>query len=373
MEFHAVKSQKQEAEQIATAIAAGLGPQTVAVPAAFTFLQREGTLNHTLVAAVNASAANPHAEAVLGAKWDSSFHAGWGREGEVITCLEAGRRAIRYNLDVGLHGGRETFGYAGMYLAAYALAAAHPDPVIRGAGRRLLWGDLAVFSLLDGYEMGCRGGEEGVAEEPNAVACLDLLAGRVPRINARESMTAARIFKLLLPHLGPLPKLDTVEEAVAVLRDTGVRCLLGWWWLDYGDGVWGAEIRDPGGCIKKSTGAGVIAVSRGGVARSEPVLLNRNSVRGLLLGPAGLILSGFGNPMPALPPPADEEPREPEPPEEPEAGAVPTWRVKAWLREGASDRFGEELAALLQSARRSTDPGVLASYGLLLRKVGTKP
>lgn len=352
----AVKKQKAESELLAAVLAKGGDPTSVPVPFALRYLQAPITLNQGLLAGINGSIGAPQTPVVLGPEHGSSHHAPWGEPGQRVTCLEAGRMALRAELANGLHGGREPWGYAGMYGCCYSLAAAHPDPECREIGRKLLAGWLAVFYLLRGYEMGCRA---GVEPEGNAVAILDLMAGREPKIGKQDWQAAARIFRVLMPVLD-LPKIRNDDEAAAVLRDSGVRCLLGWTWVDYpGDGVFGAAVLDYGGCIKKGTGEGVTMIFDGTSARpveSLPTIRRRT----LTLDSSGLSLSGpWSLPEPAPPPvePGEEEPLPEEPGEEPilePAGPTPE-----------QIEFARELT---RQAKSATKAGMTARQALFVRQ-----
>lgn len=179
----------------------------------------------------------------------------WGREGETVTGLEIARMALRDHADkTGAHGETEPYGYAPFYALAYLVACCHPDDEIRRLAYRLLWGELAIFHLTGGREVGCRatGGEE-----PNMVALLQLAAGLRPKQPAPDDdyRTLVRV-ALLLVDSGKvtLPRFEGedggVEAAIATLIAVEARCARGFLWSgDEHD--WTATLADPAPCQRQ--------------------------------------------------------------------------------------------------------------------------
>lgn len=330
--FRWVPALKRIAEALAALIASGRRafdrselPDIAAARSAIENAERgKATANQTALAAILLAWLEPLVTFTVSSGFRKLSIAGWADPGERLTGLELGRRMIAYYLDVGPHGERETYGYAPIYILTWILAAVHPDPEIREGGRRLLVGELAVFRLMGGREVGCRVTPEYDKPEGNVSDILGLLG--VPGFNARkrgdgEAYATSRIATQLWMQLERIvPRLTTVEDAVRALGDSGIRCARTWCWEGSRHGSeFHAGLDNLGACEGKGGIVGVVCET-GPLSELDAFDWHpgsRGHAWGLELGPEGLQVfaspAGFALSAPPTKPGKPAPPPRPEP------------------------------------------------------------
>lgn len=319
---------------------------SVAVACIESAVKGQATANQTIVAAAILAHTEPNRILRVPMGFHKDSIAGWIPEDELvgrsvdgvykISAFDLAMAAADHQARVGLHGKREPFGYSAMYVLAYLLFAIHEEEQLSSVGWRLLKGEVAIFRLTRGWEVGCR--TEG-AVEPNMSATLGVLG--VPGfefpnpVPSREWFTTARIFRrlaeagMLLPWSGDR-RIETIQGAIEQLVESDVRCAPGFEWMQDEEGWSHFGLRSVEKCEKKGGVCAGLWLTPGGERffGSDSSLWPKVFWRVVVSESGPRILTSPSGSVAPEHPPADK-PEKPAPPPRPEPDLLDP--VRAWV------------------------------------------